>query len=129
MSPKAASRKTHLARFARVPESVFLDKRLTRNDLLVYSAIAAHCFRTNLYQFGQRRLSLYLSLSRRSIRRSLEKLARSGHISTAISKLGGRSVYQLNSPVFLVTDERFTPQSGRYTAPTTGRPTAPTTIQ
>jgi len=94
--------------FARIPENVLFDQELTLNDLRVYGAMALYCRQTNLIHIGQRKLSEFAHMDRRSLRRSLENLGRRGHISRAITLLAKRTVYQLNSPVFLATaDQRL----------------------
>jgi hypothetical protein len=60
-----------------------------------------HAYGGNIVSIGQRRIAELAHVDRRSARRSLESLARRGHISTALTKLLRRSVFQLNSPVFV----------------------------
>lgn len=87
-------------RFARLPEAVLLDPALKLEDLKVYAILALHVFSTNLVWIGQRRISELADMDRRNVRRSLVRLAQTGHISCAVSTLGKRNVLQLNSKIF-----------------------------
>jgi len=90
-------------RFARIPASVYKDKSLTITDFRVYCQMATLCINTNIVSIGQRKLSEIAGFDRRNLRRSLESLGAKGHISRAINPISNRTVYQLNSTVFLAT--------------------------
>ncbi len=91
-----------MPRHARVPIEVLSDPELSHADVRVYAAMAVFCFKGgNIVKSGQRQLAATCQVDRRTIRRSLENLAKRGHISSAIVKTGARANYQLNSPVFM----------------------------
>ncbi|MCP4899761.1 MAG: helix-turn-helix domain-containing protein [bacterium] len=102
-------------RFSRVPIEILEDRTLNHSDLRVYAILSLHAIRTNLVWVGQRRIAELASMNRRHVRRSLEKLARAGHISVSIHRITRRHVFQLNSPVFL--EERANREIPRYPKP------------
>lgn len=87
--------------FARLPFEVLSDPRLSHADVRVYAAMASRCITNNIYHFGQGWLAKAAHVSKRTVRRSIEKLSRRGHLATAISRLDGCCAYELRSPVFL----------------------------
>ena len=89
-----------MSRFARIPEEVLSDPKLSSNDIRVYAALALHVFDGSIAALGQRQLSELTNLPRMEVRDSLNALATAGHISVAVAKLSRRSVFQLNHPVF-----------------------------
>lgn len=109
-------------RYARTPDSVLSDPELSHADVRVFGALSMHAFGGNIVSIGQRRLAEIARVDRRSVRRSLEALARQGHISTAITTLLKRSVYQLHSPIFL---QDSVSASGVETRPIMGVETRP----
>jgi hypothetical protein len=109
-------------RFARIPESVLLDKNLSPRSILVYAVLSMHVFEGNIACLGQRRIAELAHIDRRRVRESLDSLAKFGHIATAITKLKLRAVYQLNSPIFgQFADHRL----GGETGPVVGVRTGP----
>src|SRR5262249_23700940 len=88
-------------RFARIPESVLCDPELSHVDGRVYGAASYHCIGGNNVTLRQRRIAELAHVDRRTARRSLTNLARHGHISVSVVKLLKRTVYQLNSPIFV----------------------------
>lgn len=120
-------------RFARVPASVLEDHALTHTDIRVFASMAKYCVDTDLVYIGQRKLATEARVHRTSLRRSLRRLAKRGHISCSVyTATRKRTIYRLNSPVFLATDERV--RRLRVGAPRdpvsteTGRSTRPTYI-
>ena len=95
-------------RFARIPETLLNDPALTLTDLKVFGQMAMLCIDTNIVTIGQRRLAELTRLEKRNLVRSLDNLAKLGYVSRAIGFLSGRTVYQLNSPIFLATAEKST---------------------
>ncbi len=93
-------KRTSDLRFARIPYELLTNHCLNANDVRVFGILAATAQHTNIAAIGQRRLSDLAQMNRRTIRNSLEALARQGYISKSIFKLGGRSVYQLNHALF-----------------------------
>lgn len=91
------------ARFARTPENVLLDPFLSHLEVRIYGIMALHCIGTNILMMGQRKLAQLAHVDRRNLSRYLDKLAARGHISRAIGRISRRTVYQLNSSVFLST--------------------------
>lgn len=112
-------------RFAKIPETILTSPFLTPADRHVYAILALQVFNTNIVNIGQRRLAKLCAMDRRTVRRSLERLAKLGHISTAIGRLSGRTVYQLNSPVFLGEAEQ---RVGVVLRPQVGVPLRPRSI-
>lgn len=109
--------------FARIPAEVLFDRELSRNDLQVYGTMALECMRTNLFSLGQVQLARLAQVDRRTLRRCLESLGRRGHISRAIGRLSRRTVYQLNSPVFLAnSDASLWARNGAPVRPSNGAP-------
>ncbi len=92
-------------RFARLPEAVLCDPKLDNAAVRVYAILAMHVHQGNIVTVGQRRLAEISGMDRRTIRRSFDNLAKQGHISTAITKLGRRTIYQLNSAIFTDVQE------------------------
>jgi hypothetical protein len=116
--------------FARIPYEVLYDPEITGADLKVYGTMALQCRKTNLVHIGQRLLAKLSHMNRRTLRSVLDHLAKRGHISRALTRLDRRTVYQLNSEVFLATCEPENrivndSQYGGSTRPTSGGSTRP----
>ena len=98
-------------RFARIPVTVLDDEQLTPTDKLVYARLALLCWGGNIALVSQRSLSKAAHMDRRNLKRSLDNLARRGHISRAVGRMSRKTVFQLNSPVFLAdADQRLVRQ-------------------
>lgn len=105
-------------RFARIPLEILSNPHLTSADIRLFGILAATARQTNIAAIGQRLLSQLSTLDRRTVRRSLDNLARQGYISKSIFKLGGRNVYQLNHPLFKT-------EVGTFLRPLVGTSTRP----
>ena len=90
----------HPGKFARIPANVATDPKLSSTDIRVYSILSLHALHTNIVFVGQRRLAELAHINRRTLRSSLNNLARGGHISRSIHTLGQRAVYLLKSDIF-----------------------------
>src|SRR5262249_46716593 len=90
---------------------------LSHVDVRVYGALSYHCIGGNIVTVGQRRIAELAHIDRRTVRRSLAKLAKRGHISVSVTKLLKRTVYQLNSAIFLQDQQ---PQLGGEERPILG---------
>lgn len=90
------------ALFSALPHEVLIDKRLTPADKVTYAAMASEVRRmgVNIVTWQGTELAALCHLGRRSIVRSIKRLAVCGHISTAVDKVNGRPTYWLKSEVF-----------------------------
>ena len=103
-------RTTKTPRFARIPHEILTDPKLTPSDIRVYATLSLHAVKTNLVWVSQRKLALLAHMDRRTVRRSLSKLASRGYISSSIYHSKRRTIVQLNSPLFI--DERMSREFG-----------------
>jgi len=97
------------ALFSALPHEVLADKRLTPADKVTYAAMASEIRRqgVNIVSWQGTELAALSHLGRRSIVRSIKRLAVCGHISTAVDKVNGRPTYWLKSDVFLPKSKLF----------------------
>lgn len=87
-------------RFARIPEDVFADRKLTHRDIRVFSILSFSCWPNNISAVGKRRIMARAHCSGRSVRESLGQLELAGHILQEPKKRGQRGSYVLLSPIF-----------------------------
>ena len=97
-------------RFARIPYEILTDPRLNPTDIRIYAALSLHAIKTNLVWVSQRNLASLTHMDRRTIRKSLKKLASRGYLSSSVHRSKNRTIIQLNSPLFI--DERMAREFG-----------------
>lgn len=98
-----------MALFSALPHEVLTDKRLTPADKVTYAGMASEIRRqgVNIVSWQGTELAALVHLGRRSVFRSLKRLAVCGHISTAVDKVNGRPTYWLKSEVFAPKSKLF----------------------
>lgn len=89
-----------------MPLEVLTDKRLSPVARVIYSFLAGCAFDGSRVRVGQRFVAESLGTSRMTVNRSLQALAKAGHLETILGPSGKRSAYNLKSPVFSYTRAR-----------------------
>lgn len=85
--------------YARLPESVLRDKRLSASSRCVYAELALGVWQCTTISLGQRLIGKRLGLSKTTVNAAISELAEHGHIE--VKSLGGqRFTYHLTSNVF-----------------------------
>ena len=86
-------------RYARLPDSVLYDGRLSPAARCVYGVLARHAYQGTTVRIGQRRIAKLLRMHLETVNATIHELERRGHI--VINGIGkARRMYHLSSPVF-----------------------------
>ena len=86
-------------RYARLPDSVLYNDRLSPASRCVYAVLARHAYQGTTARIGQRRIARLLNLHLETVNSAIHELASYGHI--VICGAGKtRRIYHLTSSVF-----------------------------
>jgi len=86
-------------RYARVPESVLHDGKLSVSARLIYAEMALWVFQGSVTRVGQRRIAAQLGYHQETVSLGIQELVNRGHVKV-LGKGKTRRSYILQSPVF-----------------------------
>lgn len=87
------------ARYARLPEEVLRDQRVSAGSKLVYAELAMSVWQGSVARMGNRLIAERLGMSQMAVSRAIRELDGAGHLSRAAEK-GQRGIWILTSKVF-----------------------------
>ncbi len=96
---KDSDRETR-ARYARIPEEVLMDRKLSLEAYRIYGLIAMNVYQGSVSVIGLRKLGKKMGRSPNTVRKRIEELVKAGYIRVSDTGERERLWYVLTSPVF-----------------------------